>query len=348
MKKDISLEYLRILATIAVVTNHVCAGLFNNFEIDELGRVNSAFINSTYTLVSWGVPVFLMITGALLLNPNKVIEFQKIKKYISRMAIVLVTFGWVYSVIELIFNGSPVSVLTVLQGYLNMLEGNSWSHMWYIYTIISLYLITVPLKAMLKGIKQTDLDTIIVILVIGNFIIKTINDAFGLEIYDYMQFGNYLTWYILGYYLTYRIEPFLFRRKDFYIKTCWLLLLASSLFRYSAVMAVVLTKGMVPQIAFRGNVFQFIQAVALFELIRLVCAGKTLCFHPILNNISRCSFSIYLIHPVIANVLYKVLNITPLSFPVCLGIVIMLVVIFGISWLSANIMIRIPILKKVV
>lgn len=147
MKKDISLEYLRILATIAVVTNHVCAGLFNNFEIDELGRVNSAFINSTYTLVSWGVPVFLMITGALLLNPNKVIEFQKIKKYISRMAIVLVTFGWVYSVIELIFNGSPVSVLTVLQGYLNMLEGNSWSHMWYIYTIISLYLITVPLKA---------------------------------------------------------------------------------------------------------------------------------------------------------------------------------------------------------
>ena len=93
VKKQVSIEYLRALATIAVVLNHVCAGLFNNFSISELGRGDAAFICSTYTLVSWGVPVFLMITGSLLLSPKKNIDFTKIRMYVTRMFAVLLLFG---------------------------------------------------------------------------------------------------------------------------------------------------------------------------------------------------------------------------------------------------------------
>lgn len=95
MKKTVFYEYLRILATIAVVANHVCSGLFNNFTIEELGRIDAAFLHATYTLVSWAVPVFLMITGSLLLNPSKELGLKKIKGYILRMVVVLFTFGGV-------------------------------------------------------------------------------------------------------------------------------------------------------------------------------------------------------------------------------------------------------------
>lgn len=62
-----------------------------------MGNYNSRFLYSTYTLVSWAVPVFLMITGALLLNLNRIVDETKIRKYLSRMFRILLIFGGVCS-----------------------------------------------------------------------------------------------------------------------------------------------------------------------------------------------------------------------------------------------------------
>ena len=178
-KKSIGYEYLRIMETIAVVANHVCSGLFNNYTIEELERTDAAFLHSTYTLVSWAVPVFLMITGGLLLNPNKEVGLKKIQGYILRMVAVLFTFGGGYAVLELIFYGAPISISTLLRGYVNMLERSSWSHMWYVYMLISLYIITPALKAVIKGLSKDQFDRLMIALVIGNIGIDTVNDIFN-------------------------------------------------------------------------------------------------------------------------------------------------------------------------
>ena len=42
MEKKASFEYLRGLSTLAVVANHVCSGLFNNYSIEQMGNYNEA------------------------------------------------------------------------------------------------------------------------------------------------------------------------------------------------------------------------------------------------------------------------------------------------------------------
>jgi len=344
VKKQVSIEYLRVLATIAVVLNHVCAGLFNNFSVSELGRGDAAFLYSTYTLVSWGVPVFLMITGSLLLPPKKNIDFTKIRTYVIRMFAVLLLFGGGYSILELIFDGAPISIQTFLQGYLNMLERNSWSHMWYIYILISLYLITIPLKAMIRGITDREFDILALTLVVGNVFITTVNSIFGTQFYGYMQFGVFPMWFILGYYLVYRVIPKFQLKKS---GAFFVILIVTSTLRYFFVLHGILGKGMVSPLWFGGGIPEFIQSVSLFILIQLICDPESNQFPGILRNLCRCSFTIYLIHPVFVNIFYKVFDLTPQKFPICIGIALMFILIFGLSWLFANILIKIPALKKI-
>lgn len=93
MKRINYIEWLRVLAAFSVVIIHAAMGLPNNYSISQLGVHAYAVMNSIYMLVSWAVPVFLMISGALLLSENKVISIVKIKKYILRMLKVIVIFG---------------------------------------------------------------------------------------------------------------------------------------------------------------------------------------------------------------------------------------------------------------
>lgn len=71
----------------------MCSGIFDNYSIEALGRINATFLHSTYTLVTWAVPVFLMITGALFLNSEKEVLPFKIRAYVVRMEIVIIVMG---------------------------------------------------------------------------------------------------------------------------------------------------------------------------------------------------------------------------------------------------------------
>ena len=67
MKKSY-IEILRVIATLAVVLLHINMTLPANYTKTELGLFNYALFENMYMLVSWAVPVFFMISGALLLQ----------------------------------------------------------------------------------------------------------------------------------------------------------------------------------------------------------------------------------------------------------------------------------------
>lgn len=79
---------MRIFATIAVVWHHTCGTLVDNAELFYLTRQQNIFFEAARQSVSWDVPVFVMITGALLLNPLKDISIKRILKYIRRILFV--------------------------------------------------------------------------------------------------------------------------------------------------------------------------------------------------------------------------------------------------------------------
>ncbi len=141
MKQDYRISYLRALACIAIVILHTFY-IANITFTDSYGLFRNILSNTARNLMLWAVPNFVMITGALLLDPEKQITIRKIfTKYIKRVFLALLIFCIVYQVFDSIAIDKNFGISSILTGIKETLLGTSWSTMWYPYTLISLYLL---------------------------------------------------------------------------------------------------------------------------------------------------------------------------------------------------------------
>ena len=85
VKKNLSdrvyyIDILRVLACIAVIMTHAS----DDYVLDNFGSSNFMIGNVIDSISRIGVPIFVMISGALLLNKNHVCtkekQFQRIKR----------------------------------------------------------------------------------------------------------------------------------------------------------------------------------------------------------------------------------------------------------------------------
>lgn len=107
VQKDNNIEFLRFIATVGVVFVHI--GIC---WISAFGKTASALQNFQFSVIQhcmfWAVPVFMMITGSLMMQ-KKDISYCKSFKYFKRMAILLVLFGTIFSWMELYFGTHTIS-----------------------------------------------------------------------------------------------------------------------------------------------------------------------------------------------------------------------------------------------
>lgn len=88
-------HYLNVLKTFgmfAILTLHVFATPYTYWSefYDSFHKFLAFFLKNI--LFSWAVPVFVMASGALFLNPEKYIPYSKIfKKYVFRLILVLLS-----------------------------------------------------------------------------------------------------------------------------------------------------------------------------------------------------------------------------------------------------------------
>lgn len=139
------IDWLRIISAIAVIGIHITMTQPNNYSVQEIGKSNYTILTCVYTLIQWAVPVFLMISGNLLLHSNK-LAFTKVKKMSLRMGAVLLLFGSVFALLEQVFERKTLEIGMLPNSVLMTLQQKSWSHLWYLYILIGIYLILIPLK----------------------------------------------------------------------------------------------------------------------------------------------------------------------------------------------------------
>lgn len=341
IKKEIYIEYLRAAATLAVIFLHINMTVVANYLPNEMGILNYVIFNDCYILVKWAVPCFVMISGALLLNPQKKVDYKRIGKYITRMIIVLLTFGIVYAYMELIFSEKSVTFDMIFRASLNMLEGESWSHMWYIYTLIGLYLVTMPLRYVVEKVTMRELEIIILTLILGNFLIPSLNTILGITLENYMLISEYIVWYILGYYIAISERNF--------IRYAILGVFTSVIFMIvSENLSIYYTATSFPLNHQTKNIFTLILGISIFSIAKEIGKIKKLKYGRICKFICANSFAIYLVHPIFINIIYKVFLITPLSFPTGFGIIILSLIVFILSLMTSLLLRRCPLIKKII
>ncbi len=193
------LDLLKIISAFFVILIHVTAE-------NWYGEVRSAYwlVNNTYNAVSrWSVPVFCMVSGALLLSRD--IPLKKLfRHYILRMALLLVFWALAYGV----YSGSGPVWARLLATGKGLLQGKAYSHLWYLFMLLGLYLVTPLLRAMVRGADRKLLRYFVICAGLWVVVLPTLlkltplKPLSGLlEALQVRMFGGYVFYYVAGYYL---------------------------------------------------------------------------------------------------------------------------------------------------
>lgn len=94
------------------------------------------------------IPLFVMLAGALLLQPSKADEPIRVffKKRWMRLGLPFIFWSIIYFVWVFWVNGAPLSVQSIVQGVLT----GPYYQFWFLYLLFGLYLLTPLLRVVLK------------------------------------------------------------------------------------------------------------------------------------------------------------------------------------------------------
>lgn len=333
-------DYLRVFATIAVIILHISA---SNWYTTDVNGIQWQTFNFYDSIVRWGVPIFVMISGALFLNRN--ITLKKIYfKYIFRLVISFIAWSTIYA---LFINGSiPNKILAVLRGNY---------HMWFIFMIIGIYMCIPFIKLIIQtnnGIKYYLLLSFIFAFVIPEIV--TLTKDFGNELMinvvniindnvNNMRMNivlGYVGYFILGYCLN----------KITLNKNQRIIIYILGLFGFA------FTIGMDSLVALRtqiycDNYYDYLTVNVLFESIAVFTWFKYGIFNKkrinkFVKRLSKYSFGAYLIHVLVIEQLSIRFGLSTLSFNPIISVIIVGVVVIIISFGLSGILNHIPIVKK--
>lgn len=192
------LDILRILAIFSIVLSHIFAdGYFNSFKeynwyVDTIGD----------SLVRWSVPVFIMISGVLFLNPQKAVPIKRLyKKNISRLFIAFVFWGLFYSLfsayqhykygIPIIFNGKSV-----------FFKWNPGAHLWFLPMLMAVYALVPILRKIANDQKLLKYALVLwAVYCTGNLVLVK-NIAHITPLFVMNDIIGCAGYFLLGYYLS--------------------------------------------------------------------------------------------------------------------------------------------------
>lgn len=344
------IENLRGLAAISVISIHSLNSALLIFGGDDTTSISYILNKALMNLLWWGVPCFIMITGYLLLDPDKSITFEKlIKKYILRILVVLFVFGTVFSWMEIIFDDKVVSVYQVWRAILNVFEGKSWAHLWYLYALIGIYLLLPIYRLISKNITDSDLLYFIIICFVFLFLISKLS-LFKISSGFYINWGVNPFWLLLGY--AKRRKLFVFTKQ----KNILLLLLSIVTLVLLSMICYGMGADVVETFFGYDSPIVAVMANSIFNLFMnfnnadMVIESKKYLNSVISNllyKIADNSFGIYIVHMFFVNMFYKMIKINPFNYGLGTGVIVLLILINLVaSYVVTLIMKKMPVLKK--
>ncbi len=343
-------DALRVVAAIAVITIHVAAIKWIDLDI---GSPAWEIANIFDSGMRWAVPIFVMISGALLLNPEKEFSVRKFyKKNILRIIIAFAIWSAIYVVYDFVVRRQSLSFLDVLTIFI---KGEYY--MWFLYMLIGLYLITPILRLITKN---RNLMQYFLILGIGiSFVLpgastlaNVIATTTGAEVAKHLHtaisavvgsmsfnfISGYVVYYVLGYYLH---STYIKRDVRIMIYIYGIIAL---------IMTILLTRNMSIAIGAKISMFgeptAWVLALSVAVFIFFKYHGEKIGCSRITQSLSSASFGIYLIHILVMDLVLRIDYIERMSFGVQ-AYFLVVGLTFGLSYVAIWLAKKIPVVKEI-
>jgi len=328
------MDTLKTIAILLVIMVHVSTYyVINGFEKLDInfwvGNIFNSFSRA-------GVPIFLLIGGHFLLGRHdSILEFYK--KRINHIFIPIVFWSIFYSIYHpigkyIISNEWDFNIKLIFH---NLILGRPFYHMWYLFMIIGLYLVT-PLinKIYLKiNIKQFNKGGFLLLLF--GLILIIWNNYLGSDGPFILWFIPYLGYFVLGYSLP-KTKPI---NKDFLI----------FIFIFSCTLISILSYFTI--VKFNNNSyfyhrlspFVIISSLSLYMWFNQVSINRN-----ILSDFSRYTLGVYLIHAGVLDFLNLIVFKNGVTGIAIIDIWVKFSIVLIVSFILVYTISKIPILKRII
>lgn len=336
IKRIAYLDYIRIIACFAVIVIHVCGAYYDDYPAES---VHWKLLLALDGAVKWAVPVFVMISGSVVLGRGYTKE--KIKKAAARFAVIYIVWAIVYSLCS--FNrGERIRdmITTLILGDV---------HMWFLPMIFGLYLL-IPILDRLIESEMLTKYYLVLWFVVGIFLPTAVRVL--KIIYPYAgkvasSFTDHLgLQFVMGYSGYFVLGKYLERQKNinkrFELSVYGLCILVYFL---NVGFAIVTSSGdaktdWMP-------ITSCIQAVAVYLLGRRLFAQRPV--KPFAEIIVKNSFGIYLVHFMLVDLATAIIPVDSISGG---GLILVTLFIAIIVFVLSNIVIyfikKCPFIRNIV
>lgn len=285
----------RIVAIFAVVMLHVAAYPVLNAE---LGSTSWWIANVYDSALRWCVPVFVMISGALLLEPRTEGLKTFYRKRATRVLLPLLFWSLFYVIWAKLKHGAYGHDPSDISIWERLSAGKPYFHLWFLYMLVFLYLFAPFFQMMIKACKPRHLYWAL----ICGFALAALNTFLGnLSTRADPWFFNWFLFYVPYFVLGYVIRHTQLRIAHAYL---WLGLLITVAATAWGVFALSTRTDLSTGTYFYDNLSITVIPMSAC-IILLVRDWNREFIHPHLTQVlSQLTLGVYLLHPIVLDIAY--------------------------------------------
>jgi surface polysaccharide O-acyltransferase-like enzyme len=203
----LSVDLIRTVAITLVILLHASIETAPTIDLMSPQGITLWWTSDVYNSIARTcVPLFVMLTGALLLQPSKTDEPLGVffKKRWKRVGLPIIFWTGVYFVWGFFVHGDAFNLTTFMQGTL----AGPYYHFWYLYILIGLYLLTPIIRVLVAHANSKTIQYFLIIWFVGTAIIPllTLYTAISSQTTWFDQsvfvFTGLVGYFILGAYVS--------------------------------------------------------------------------------------------------------------------------------------------------
>lgn len=314
MRKKTYFEFMRILACGLVIFNHH-AGYWLFATTSGLKQFFYMCL-TMFTRVN--VPIFFMISGALLLNKTESVSC--VLKRFFRIVFTLLLFDFIMLLVNKLTYSAKgqayeVSFSKLFWGFLsNSIDGTS--PYWYLYAYLGFLLMLPFLRKAVIGFSKSEFNILLYVhfivwsaipilnIILGMFGIPNIQICWDFDVP--FAFDKAFFYPLIGYYLEYNVDVEKMKNKNY----VWLVIIGIT----GITISVICTYYEASQIgSYTQNyvqLFDYLSAIVVFLIIKSLVVkmssnGQNGKLSTIISYIGSLTFGIYLFEPVLRRILFE-------------------------------------------
>lgn len=345
MKREVKYDILRILACFAVVQLHVAESYWGVVDVQSS---EFAIMTVFDGLTRFAVPVFFMLSGMFLLDPERELPARKWGRHLGKLVVGFYLWSLFYAFQSVLFHGVTQGFGTVTA---DMWE-NAWTrlmmghgHMWFMLDLFGFYLLVPILRKMCEDLRVTGYFLALWVLV--RFVLQIVISVFDMQRTLALLTNMHL--YALMGYIGYFIAGFYLRKVQIPQKLRYLIYasgVGAMLFTIIKTISYCRESGEHdPNYYSPGTLNVLIYSAAVFILFVHWKLPEKAADKKWITTLAMGTFFVYMIHPFFIDKL-QLIGIIVINYPVAISIPVMTIAIFSVGMFLAWVVGKIPFIGK--